>query len=339
MNTSLVSVIIPVYNVHLFLEESIESVTNQTYLNLEIILVDDGSTDGSGEVCDAYAAKDSRIRVIHQENKGLSGARNAGLEIMTGEIVAFLDSDDAFYPEMIQKMVETMIETDSDVVVCQFDSCRTLGKMMPKRRKRNGSDPTVYNRKAALQALIEGKIDWHAWNKIYRCKCFSSIRYPQGKVYEDIETTYGIVELSSRVAVLCEPLIMYRKRGGSITEKYTINSARDRINAFGKIEGKVKAGIPSIYDEIHKQRIYRKEMSVLLGTYARCGKDAKRYKSDILELGREMDPKKCDIPIKGLYYLFRASPGLFKGVYLSLLYSKRCVCRVMDKSAALGRKR
>ena len=123
-----------------------------------------------------------------------------------------------------------------------------------------------------------------------------------------------------------------------------IGSATEEANrivsqAVSEAESKKKEAILEAKDEIHKQRIYRKEMSVLLGTYARCGRDAKRYKSDILELGKEMDAKKCDIPIKGLYYLFRVSPGLFKGVYLSLLYSKRCVCRVMDKSAALGRKR
>lgn len=332
MDTPLVSVVLPVYNVSSFLSESIESVINQTYPNLEIILVDDGSTDGSSEVCDAYAAKDYRIRVIHQENKGLSGARNAGLEVMTGEVVAFLDSDDAFYPEMLQRMVETMIETDSDVVTCQFESYRTKGKMIPKHQKKKSSVPAVYSRTEALQALIEGKIDWHAWNKIYRRKCFFTIRYPQGKVYEDIETTYSIVDRSSRVAVLNEPLILYRRRGGSITEKYTIDSAKDRIHAYAEIEKDVKTGIPEIFDEKHKQCIYRKEMSVLLGTYARCGKDAKSYKSDILELGKELNIQKCDIQTKVFYYLFRISPGIFKGVYLTLLNSKRCVCRVMTRS-------
>ena len=339
MKTTLVSVIIPVCNIQLYLAEAIESVINQTYSNLDIILVDDGSTDGSGEICDAFAEKDSRIRVIHQENKGLSGARNSGLDIMSGEIVAFLDSDDAYYPEMIQSMVEIMQREKADVVMCQFESCYTQGKMLPKHKKREYKNPIIYNRKGALQALVEEKIDWHAWNKIYRRDCFESIRYPQGKVYEDIEITYHIVDKTHKVAVMNEPLILYRRRRGSITEKYTLSSAQDRIHAFARIEKLVKESSPEIFDEAHKQCIYRKEMSVLLGTYARCGKDAKRYKSDILELGKELNLKKCDIQTKVFYYLFRFSPGLFKGIYLTLLYCKRGLGGIMEKIRAVGRKR
>lgn len=339
METTLVSVIIPVYNVKLFLSEAIESVINQTYSNLEIILVDDGSTDGSGEICDAFAEKDSRIRVIHQENKGLSGARNAGLDIMAGEIVAFLDSDDAYYPEMIQSMVEVMLREDADAVMCQFESCYTQGKMLPKHCKRDCANPAVHDRKGALQALVEEKIDWHAWNKVYRRDCLNSVRYPQGKVYEDIETTYHILDKAHKVAVMNEPLILYRRRKGSITEKYTINSAQDRIHAYAKIEKLVEDGIPETYDETHKQCICRKEMSVLLNTYARCGKDAKSYKSDILELGKKLNLKKCDIQTKAFYYLFRISPGLFKGIYLTLLYGKRGFGGIVEKIRAIGRKR
>ena len=339
MKTTLVSVIIPVCNIQLYLAEAIESVINQTYSNLDIILVDDGSTDGSGKICDAFAEKDSRIRVIHQENKGLSGARNTGLDIMSGEIVAFLDSDDAYYPEMIQSMVESMQREKADVVMCQFESCYTQGKMLPKHNKRDYENPIIYSRKDALQALVEERIDWHAWNKIYRRECFESVRYPQGKVYEDIEITYHILDKTRKVVVMNEPLILYRRRRGSITEKYTINSAQDRIHAFAKIENFVKMGIPEIYDETHKQCIYRKEMCVLLGTYARCGKDAKKYKSDILDLGRKLDLKKCDLQTKVFYYMFRISPGLFKGIYLALLYAKRGFGKIVGRIRAVGRKK
>ena len=339
MKTALVSVIIPVCNIQLYLAEAIESVVNQTYSNLDIILVDDGSTDSSGVICDTYAARDSRIRVIHQENKGLSGARNAGLDIMSGEIVAFLDSDDAYYPEMIQNMVEILQREEADVVMCQFESCYTQGKMLPKHRTKDRINPIIHDRKGALQALIEEKIDWHAWNKIYRRDCFESIRYPQGKVYEDIEITYHIVDQAHKVVVINEPLILYRRRRGSITEKYTISSAQDRIHAYERIEELVDAGIPEIYDETHRQCIYRKEMSVLLGTYARCGKDAKRYKSDILELGKGLNLKKCDIQTKVFYYLFRISPGLFKGIYLTLLYGKRGIGGIVEEIRSVGRKR
>ena len=106
----MISVIVPVYNVEPYLEEAIESVIHQTYTNLEIILVDDGSTDGSGRICDRYQKKDSRIKIIHQENRGLSAARNAGLDICKGGMIAFLDSDDAFCKDMLQKMSDAMLD-------------------------------------------------------------------------------------------------------------------------------------------------------------------------------------------------------------------------------------
>jgi len=129
LSLPLVSVIIPVYNVAKFLRESLDSAVNQTYKNLEIILVDDGSTDGSEIICDEYAGLDSRIKVIHQKNKGLSEARNTGLDIMTGSIVSFLDSDDVFYPDNIRRMVETMLTTNADVVTCRHENYVTEDRL------------------------------------------------------------------------------------------------------------------------------------------------------------------------------------------------------------------
>ena len=111
--------IIPVYNVAHYVKQSIDSVINQTYKNLEIIVIDDGSTDDSGVICDSYAS-DSRVIVIHQRNKGLSGARNIGLNVMTGDIVAFLDSDDYYYPNMLEVMVSQMESSNADIVICDF---------------------------------------------------------------------------------------------------------------------------------------------------------------------------------------------------------------------------
>ena len=128
----MVSVIIPVYNVLPYLKESLDSVTNQTYKNLEIIIVDGGSTDGSASVCDSYKT-DSRVKVIHQENKGLSGARNAGLELATGEYIAFLDSDDAFLLNMIQTMVEGIERSKADIAVCGFDIVYSKKNMTESR--------------------------------------------------------------------------------------------------------------------------------------------------------------------------------------------------------------
>ena len=124
----LISVIIPVYNVRHYLKEALDSVIFQTYRNLEIIIIDDGSTDGSREICDDYL-DDSRVTVIHQKNKGLSAARNAGLDIMTGEYVAFLDSDDAYQSSFIEEMVNAIVREVADIVVCKYTVHSTVSEM------------------------------------------------------------------------------------------------------------------------------------------------------------------------------------------------------------------
>ena len=128
-NAPLVSVIIPVYNVAPFLNEALDSVIHQTYTNLEILIIDDGSTDESGEICDKYK-RDQRVQVIHQENRGLSAARNIGLDMMTGDIVAFLDSDDKYNKDYISRLLISMEQHGSDITICKFSNHKTLDKLL-----------------------------------------------------------------------------------------------------------------------------------------------------------------------------------------------------------------
>lgn len=124
-----VSVIVPVFNVKSFLPEALDSLLAQTYQKLEIILVDDGSNDGSEKICDAFAKNDGRIRVIHKQNEGVSAARNTGLSVMHGEVVAFLDSDDAFHPEFVRTMLTAMQTEDADMAICKYSLYKTERKM------------------------------------------------------------------------------------------------------------------------------------------------------------------------------------------------------------------
>ena len=151
----LVSVIMPVYNVEAYLSEALDSVINQSYDNLEIIVVDDGSTDGSGKICDEYAEKDERIRLIHQKNSGVSSTRNAALDAATGDFVIFIDSDDAYDPDYVTTMLDAMIENDADMVICRFTVHTTTGVM-----KRTGTEELhppigkgLYSRVEAMQAF------------------------------------------------------------------------------------------------------------------------------------------------------------------------------------------
>ena len=185
----MVSVIVPVYNVAPYLREALDSVIGQTCRDLEIIVVDDGSTDGSGAICDEYL-RDPRVHVIHQENRGLSGARNAGLDRMTGEYVAFLDLDDAYKPDMIEKMLDALEKSGAEIAICGFESHRTDGRLDGAGRWREYSprherEETITGIEAQRQLLTNG-IFVTAWSKLYRKAVWSGLRFPEGHVYEDL---------------------------------------------------------------------------------------------------------------------------------------------------------
>ena len=183
----LVSVIVPVYNVLPYLRESLDSVINQTYKDLEIIIVDDGSTDGSDAVCEEYA-KDSRVKVIHQKNHGLSAARNVGLDIARGDYIAFLDSDDVYLPDMIQTMVEGIKKSGADIEICGFNKVYSKRNITKKRiRNKRGliiKKEEILSREDALKHVID-KLRPCVWNKLYKKEVWDELRFPIGRVFED----------------------------------------------------------------------------------------------------------------------------------------------------------
>ena len=229
----LVSVIIPVYNVLPYLREALDSVINQTYHNLEIIIVDDGSTDGSSSVCDEYK-RDTRVKVIHQENRGLSGARNTGMDLMTGEYVAFLDSDDAFYPDMVEKLVRSILQNNVDLAVCGYDIHETNGKLAGSKRidlfvpKKE----TILTSREALTSLLEESLPISVWNKVYAARIWTDLRFPEGFVYEDLRVMPHAFEKCSHIAVIPQTLVHYRKRRGSISQTGTIQNLKDLTDAL-----------------------------------------------------------------------------------------------------------
>ncbi|MCR5729218.1 MAG: glycosyltransferase, partial [Ruminococcus sp.] len=246
----MVSVIIPVYNVRPFLCESLNSVINQTYKNIEIIIVDDGSTDGSGEICDEYQQKDERIIVIHQENKGLSAARNSGLDAMHGDIVAFLDSDDAFLPEFIQIMVSSMLKTSVDIVMCGYYSCHTENRMTVScSYNQNTPRHRIYSPNQVLNKMMKDEMNMFVWNKVYSSKLFSSLRFPSGYVYEDMLLLPLIIEKAKRILTINTALVFYRKRIDSISATFSEKSLRDWFYAIKEREKFVANRTPSVFSE------------------------------------------------------------------------------------------
>ena len=315
----LVSIIVPVYNVAPYLVEALDSVVNQSYVNLEIILIDDGSTDGSGDICDRYARKDQRIRVIHQKNRGLSAARNAGLDMMNGDAVAFLDSDDAYHPEFISSMTDAMIRGKADLVVCGFSVHHTVGEMTANNQTENVSRirQGVYDRKGALRAYVEGTINSVAWNKLYKKELWDGIRYPNGHVYEDVDTTYKIVNACNTVWVLDKPLYMYRKRKGSITATYSPSNIRDRMSAQTRFLSFIRDNIPDVFDDAQLLQSRQIWLARLISYYIHFppGKEKefrKELRAHIIESGRETGVDQCRFRIKVCYRMICFCPLILR---------------------------
>ena len=213
----LISVIVPVYNVEAYLRRCVDSVVAQTWTNLEIILVDDGSSDACGGICDAYAEKDPRIRVIHKKNGGLSSARNAGLDICSGQYIGFVDSDDWIEPEMYEKMLSLMEQNDAQLVCAGRNDVdgetgeKTVG-LCPSLEE------CVSGEELAGRIFLWDHCDSSACDKLCRRELFDGIRYPEGKTCEDIPVTYRLA-LKARRAVLCDkPFYNYYHRSGSISK-------------------------------------------------------------------------------------------------------------------------
>lgn len=211
---SLISVIVPVYRVEQYLEKCIESIVNQTYSNLEILLVDDGSPDRCPELCDAWAERDTRIRVVHQPNGGLSAARNSGMAAATGEYIGFVDSDDYLAPDMYEKLLQLSIESGKDISACGV-------QMLWENSERaavltSDFSGTLTNEEAMEEIIKEDKLKMPVWNKLYRREVIQDLPFPEGKHHEDAFWTYQAIAASNGVAVSAQKGYYYLQRSSSI---------------------------------------------------------------------------------------------------------------------------
>lgn len=250
----LVSVIVPIYNVEAYLERCVDSIINQTYKNLEIILVDDGSPDRCGEICDEYASKDSRIVVIHKENGGLSDARNAGIEKAQGEYLSFVDSDDWIEPNMIEVLYKACVDNSTKMAYCGI--CDVHENLNKKEREVFDFDK-ILEPQEVLVRIFESKGASHsACDKLYHCDLFKEVRFPRGKIYEDVATTYRCVIKAGRVVACKEILYNYFHRSNSITTTGFSNRVFDFTNHTSKIQDEVLPLYPEIENSVCFARIY-----------------------------------------------------------------------------------
>lgn len=212
--SELISVIVPVYRVETYLDKCIMSIANQTYDNLEIILVDDGSPDNCPAMCDAWEEKDGRVKVIHKTNGGLSDARNAGVAVSSGDLIAFVDSDDYLASNYIEDMYSAMKGTHADIVECGVLYVDEVDSVLRKRAI--GAEITV-NRVDALKRLIlEDGVYQTVWNKLYRRSVIENTLFEVGRYHEDDFWTYQVFDQINSLTVLPKPLYYYLQRGDSI---------------------------------------------------------------------------------------------------------------------------
>lgn len=207
----LVSVIVPIYKVEEYLEECLISITEQTYHNLDIILVDDGSPDRCPEICNLWADRDERCRVIHKENGGLSDARNAGLDTAKGDYICFVDSDDWIRSDMIEIMLKAAVCNNADICACGIMDVYSTRRVERKTLFFKGGPEEILAR-----LYNETQYPVSAWNKLYKRKCWESLRFPKGRICEDAFTTYLLIDQADCIIQIPEVLYYYRIRDNSI---------------------------------------------------------------------------------------------------------------------------
>lgn len=231
MENKKVSIIVPVYNIALYLDECVSSLAGQTHRDLEILLIDDGSTDGSGARCDCWAEADQRIRVIHKPNGGAAAARNAGLDAATGDYICFVDSDDAVEPDYAAHLVQTLEQAHADAATCGFWFWSRGGC-----EDRTGSTaPGLYDREGYMACFLG---DWSCsllWNKIFRRKAVGDIRMAEGHRVDDEYFTYQVCMNCAAVAVSDRPLYRYRLRSSSAMQDMAAVQEKIMLDRVGYI--------------------------------------------------------------------------------------------------------
>ena len=359
-NAPLVSVIIPVYNVAPYLEEALESVINQSYNNLEILVIDDGSTDGSEIICEEYAARDKRIRVIHQVNGGLSDARNTGLDLAAGEYIAFLDPDDAYRPDMIAVMLGALLRNQADISICSYSTYRNVlpntrvrsvkivqpnkGPKLTNPRKKT---PRVMNRrvtpsarknarrevlsaKATLAWLVDGKVSWTVWNKLYKRELWEEFRFPRGRVYEDIYTIPRVIASANRIVSIPDDLMVHRVRNNSITQTASLENVQDYFWAVGSFIRFVKKNTPKLFTKEQYQLMQEKTLRGKIDFWARIAPldGAEEIRKSIIRSGRRIP---CHGRTKIGYQMLCSCPRLLRVLTPPYRFIRRIVFHVTGR--------
>lgn len=300
MMKPLVSVIVPVYKVEPYLERCLGSLVNQTLKEIEIIVIDDGSPDRCGEICDFYAARDERFRVVHQENRGLSAARNVGIDLAQADYLMFVDSDDWVDPEYCRLPYEAALRYSVDMVIFQYTIVKNGNQLL----KLQGVGEGILSRDEAMRILFHGPAV-AVWNKLYHRKLFAEKRFLAGRLCEDLELTHRIVYAADAIVFLKACLYYYQIREGSITQSPIPQFYNDRLEMMKLQCLDLKRWG---YYDLAKERSLRMCLSYLYaeGRYARYSNECISYCCSKHQIADYLHWKR-----KVMLLLLRFAPPLF----------------------------
>ena len=262
MDKALISVIIPVYKVEKYLDKCVESIVNQTYKNLEILLVDDGSPDNCPKMCDDWAKKDDRIKVIHKENAGVSMARNTGIDNASGEYIAFVDSDDYILPTMYEKLLESAEQNNSDIVMCRFSNVYEDGRAKDNFEK----NLLTVNSKSIFSNYLLTEVDeredviyadgimGNVWRLLIKKGAIGQLRFEKYTIAEDLLFLIKLIKPSTKISVVDECLYCYLQRENSAMRTFNKNKIANRYNVFKELLSNLEDKVTK--DELNKFKFY-----------------------------------------------------------------------------------
>lgn len=313
----LISVIVPVYKVEKFINKCVDSIINQEYSNLEIILVDDGSPDNCGKICDEYERIDTRVKVIHKENGGLSSARNAGLEIAKGDYIGFVDSDDYIEPFMYDKLLRALLREKCPLAICGTAYVFENGKRI---KKTNAGDVIVMDFKDALTEMNQYRLfDMGAWSKLYEAKLFDNVRFPVGKLSEDFFVMYKIFDKAKKIVFVSDPAYNYLQRNNSISRNKIINrdfeyAAKEQMDYLDKYHPDMSvlghtsyaSAVLTVFDFYLKNKV-------------KCPKDVKVHFWEVVKSNYEYIKRATYLSLEKRiqFFLFRVQPFLYACVFIA----------------------
>lgn len=314
----IISVIVPIYNINDYIGECVQSICTQTYNNLEIILVDDGSIDGSAKICDKYRLQDARIKVIHKVNGGLSDARNVALDICKGEYISFIDGDDVVSSDYIEKLYRLIVSTDSQIAICghkDFYKLPIVDAIQTDAFFEFSPDDAI------KEILTNGRFTTSAWGKLYKRDFFEEIRYPKGKLFEDLPTTWQTFDLAQKIVFTPSQEYYYRQNPTSIMNSKFNPKKLDIISAHDSLTEGLKKRRPNLVKYAHERAGTYASMqlySAIMSGYT-VSTDLKQLRTVIRKYLKELIDGSYPFRIK-LFSLIAVFPGFLE---LTVFINKR----------------